>query len=157
MWESLEHAHWVVTFSSTGWLYSLVSVIHYFTIFFFVGTIVLVDLRILGVADRNQALAELSEQLVPWTWFGFALAMISGFLEFTAGAGDYVTAGPFQVKMLVILLAVIVALIVQWNVPRWNRLPAIPTIAKVLALVSLLLWIGSILAGVEIAALTGLG
>jgi hypothetical protein len=40
---------------------------------------------------------------------------------------------------------------------KWAQLPAIPTGAKVIAFVSILLWIGSILAGVEIASLSGLG
>jgi len=157
MWEALEHVHWVVVLGTTGWMYELVSVIHYFTTFFFIGTIVLVDLRILGIADRNQVIAQLSDQLVPWTWVGFAFSIVSGFLEFATDAGDYAFVNPFRVKMLVILLAVIVALIVQWNVPKWTRLPAIPAGAKFLAGLSLLLWIGSILAGTEIAALTGLG
>ena len=47
MWESLEQVGWVKVLATTGWLYSSVSVIHYFTLFFFIGTIVLVDLRIL--------------------------------------------------------------------------------------------------------------
>jgi uncharacterized membrane protein len=157
MWENLEHVKWVKVLAQTGWLYVLVSVIHYFTLLFFIGTIVLVDLRILGVADRNQTVSQLAEQLVPWTWVGFALAMISGFLLFTTDAGDYAFDTPFRVKMLTILLAFIFAMIVQWNVPAWNRLPAMPAAAKVVAFLSLVLWLGTILAGVEIAALSGLG
>jgi hypothetical protein len=89
MWESLEHVGWVTVLANTGWMYATVSVVHYFTLLFFIGTIALVDLRILGVADRNQTLSLLADQLLPWTWIGFALAMISGFLLFTTDAGDY--------------------------------------------------------------------
>jgi hypothetical protein len=46
---------------------------------------------------------------------------------------------------------------VQRGVAQWAQLPSIPASAKVLASISLLLWIGSILAGVEIAAISGLG
>jgi hypothetical protein len=59
--------------------------------------------------------------------------------------------------MLTILLAFIFAVIVQWNVPKWNRSPVMPAAAKVAAFLSLILWLGAILAGVEIAALSGLG
>jgi uncharacterized membrane protein YbaN (DUF454 family) len=48
-------------------------------------------------------------------------------------------------------------LAVQWNVPKWDRLPAMPAAAKTVALLSLLLWIGAILAGVEVPALSGIG
>jgi len=157
MWESLEHVGWVTVIGTTGWLYATVSVIHYFTLLFFVGTIVLVDLRILGVADRRQAIALLADQLLPWTWIGFALAMISGFVLFTTDAGDYAPDHVFQSKMLVILLAIVFTVLVHRGVGKWTQLPAVPTGAKIIALVSLLLWLGAILAGVDIAALSGLG
>lgn len=157
MWEALEHVHWVTVLGTTGWIYELVSVTHYFSTFFFVGTILLVDLRILGIADRNQVISELVDQLAPWTWVGFAFSVVSGFLEFATDAGDYTLVNPFRVKILVIVLGVIFSLIVQWNVPKWNRLPVAPMGAKVLATISLLLWIGSLLAATELPALTGLG
>ncbi len=157
MWESLEQVGWVKVLATTGWLYSSVSVIHYFTLFFFIGTIVLVDLRILGLAGRGQTISLLADQLLPWTWIGFTLAMISGFLLFTTDAGDYAPDHVFQAKMLVILLALIFTVIVHRGQRKWNQLPAIPLGVKVIAALSLLLWLGAILAGVDIAALSGLG
>ena len=85
------------------------------------------------------------------------LALVSGFLEFSVSAGDYAQTWPFRVKMLVVLAAIIFTIIVRRDVPKWERLPAVPISAKILAAVSLVLWIGSILAGTEIAFLTGLG
>ncbi len=157
MWEALEHVHWVVVLGSTGWIYEIVSVTHYFSTFFFVGSIVLVDLRILGLAGRNRAVTQLADQLLPWAWVAFVFSIVSGFLEFATDAGDYMFVNPFRFKMLMILLAVVFTLIVQWNVPKWTRLPAIPATAKLLAGISILLWLGSILAGTELPALTGLG
>jgi hypothetical protein len=37
MWEALEQMSWVKTFSTTGWMYASVSVIHYLTMFWFIG------------------------------------------------------------------------------------------------------------------------
>jgi hypothetical protein len=76
---------------------------------------------------------------------------------FTTDAGDYLPDTVFRVKMATILLAVIFTIVVQRGVAQWAQLPSIPASAKVLASISLLLWIGSILAGVEIAAISGLG
>jgi hypothetical protein len=90
-------------------------------------------------------------------WGAFWLAVFSGFLMFTTDAGDYLPDTVFRVKMTVILLAVIFSILVQRSIPRWAELPSTPPGAKVLASISLLLWIGSILAGVEIAAISGLG
>jgi hypothetical protein len=114
-------------------------------------------LRILGIADRNQALSQFAGQLRPWTWIGFGSAVVSGFLLFATEAGDYAAVTPFRVKMLIIVLAAISALAKEWSVPNWDRAPVIPVTAKLLALVSIVLWLGAILAAVEIAPLTGLG
>jgi hypothetical protein len=155
--EWLEHTSWVTTIANTAWLYTSISVVHYFTLLVMVGSIVLLDLRVLGVAARRRPLTQLAEELFPWMWTAFGLAIFSGFLEFTTDAGDYLPDKVFRVKMTVILLAVMSAIVVQRGVPKWGQLPAIPTSAKVMAFISILLWIGSILAGVEIAAFSGLG
>jgi uncharacterized membrane protein YtjA (UPF0391 family) len=157
MWEALEQMSWVRTLSETGWMYATVSVIHYFSMFVLIGTVVILDLRVLGVAARRQTATQLAEQLSPWTWTFLVLALVSGFLEFSVIAGDYAQTWPFRVKMLVILVAIVSTIIVRRNVPHWDRLPVVPMGAKVLAAVSLVLWVGAILAGTEIALLTGLG
>ena len=157
MWEVLQHAGWVTTVATTRWLYGLVLVIHYLALCFCIGTILLLDLRILGIADRNQALSPFAGQLRPWTWIGFGSAVVSGFLLFATEAGDFAAATPFRVKMLVIVLAAISAVPIEWGVPKWDRAPVMPVTAKLLALISIVLWLGAILAAVEIAPLTGLG
>jgi hypothetical protein len=157
VWEVLQHTGWVTTLATSRWLYGLVSVVHYSAVFSCVGTIVLLDLRILGAADRNQALSTLAEQFRPLTWIGFGSAAVSGFLLFEIEAGDYAVATPFRVKMLIIALAVISALAIEWSVPRWDRAPVMPVTARLIALISIGLWLGAILVSVEIPALTGLG
>jgi len=157
MWEALQHTGWATTLATTRWLYALVSVAHYFTIFLFVGTILLVNLRILGLAARNQPLLSFVEQLQPWTLIGLGIALVSGFLLFATEAGDFAAATPFRFKILIISLAIIFSVAVQRNVSNWDRAPAIPVKAKLLALISMVLWLGAILVGIEIAALTGFG
>lgn len=71
MWEALEQTGWVKTLGSTGWMYSTVSVTHYLTMFWFIGSVAVVDLRVMGLVARKRGLAELAEQLFPWAWIGF--------------------------------------------------------------------------------------
>ena len=156
IFEGLEHAAWVMTIAETGWLYVAISVTHYFTLFVLVGTIVVVDLRILGVAARSQTVTQVADTLFPWTWTALGLALLSGFLMFLTDGGDYYPDPVFRVKMTVILLALISAVIVQRNVRKWDQ-PVTPIGAKLTAFVSIVLWVGAILAGVEIAAISGLG
>lgn len=157
MWEGLQHAGWVRTLATSRPLFGLVSVVHYSAVFFCVGTIVLLDLRILGVADRHQALSALARQLRPWIWIGFGSVVVSGFLLFAIEAGDYAATTLFRVKVLVIVLAVVSALVVERSLPGWDRAPVMPVAARLVAVISLVLWLGALLVSVEIPALTGLG
>jgi hypothetical protein len=157
MWESLQHAGWVTVVSDTGWLYAAISVIHYFTLFVFIGTIALLDLRILGVADRGHTITQLAEQVLPWNWIVFALATASGFVLFATDAVNYVPVGLFQLKLLVIVLAVLATILVQRGLRTWDEAPVVPMSAKIVALLSLTLWIGAILAAVDISYIAGIG
>ncbi|HKV42430.1 MAG TPA: hypothetical protein VJX67_24720, partial [Blastocatellia bacterium] len=100
---------------------------------------------------------QFARQVFPWMWTAFALAVLSGFLMFTTDAGDYLPDTVFRTKMLVILLAVISAIVIQGKISKWGEQPTLSAAAKTAAVISIVLWIGSILAGVEIAAISGLG
>jgi hypothetical protein len=157
MWEALEQASLIKALDTTGWIYSAVSVTHYLGIFLCVGSVALVNLRVLGVAAKNRDVGELSKQLFPWAWIAFTLAMVSGFLMFATDATDWAPSRVFHIKLALIATSVVFSLIVQRGTPRWSEAPEIPGIAKMIALISLVLWIATILSASEIPALEGLG
>jgi hypothetical protein len=157
MWEALEQMGWVKMFGSTGWMYASVSVIHYLTMLWFIGSMAVVDLRVMGVAARKRNLSELSSQILPWAWTGMVLAIISGFFMFLTDAGDWAPDPVFHVKLIMIILSIVFAILVQRGAPKWAALPEIPTSAKVIAAIALLLWIATILTASEIPAMEGLG
>ena len=131
-------------------------VFHYIGMFLMVGSVVLVDLRIIGVAATRRRLGELSAQMFPYAWTGVGLVAVSGFLMFTSTAIDYYGDPTFHMKMIVVGLALIFAAFVQWRAPVWDR-STIPLSAKLIAVVCLLLMFGAILAGNEVPALSGIG
>ena len=83
--------------------------------------------------------------------------LVSGFLLFTVLAGSYAAVTPFRLKVLIVGLAILSGLSIQWMVPAWDRAPVMPLAARLAALISIVLWLGAILVSVEIPALTGLG
>src|SRR3974390_265883 len=107
MWEALEQTPWVKTLSETGWMYATVSVIHYLTMFWFIGSMAVVDLRVMGVAARKRNLAQLSEQIYPWAWTGLVLAIISGFFMFSTAAGDWAPDPIFHIKLALIIFSIL--------------------------------------------------
>jgi len=148
--EAIEQWGWVVWIGRHSIL-EWISVLHYFTIFWVVGTIALIDLRVLGLVGVRQTAAEWQRQLSPWMWTAMTICLLTGFLEFAPGGGDFYLNFMFQWKMLATLAGIILAVVVYRGVPRWDRLPAMPGSAKALAALCLLVWIGTILLGVEVA------
>ena len=155
--EALQDNSLIVTLNSVGWMAATLEIVHYFGMFVLVGSIAIVDLRVMGIAGQQQSATKLAQRLFPWMWIGLALNFLSGFVMFAGIAASYIPDSTFRMKMWVILAALVFGIIVQWRVPTWDKLPAMPVGAKVIAAVSLLLWVGAILAGNEVPALSGLG
>ena len=150
--EWLEQIPWIVTITNSAILISLVWLVHYFGFFLLIGTTAVVDLRVLGVAARNKELAPLAGQLFPLAWTGLGMVIASGFIMFAGQATTFYPTAVFRIKMGMVLLALGFGVIVQRKLPVWDRAPSVPAAAKWLAFVSLALWIGAILAGLEVPA-----
>jgi len=147
----LEHSSLITSISNSKWMYPAVEVAHFFSLFVLVGTIAVVDLRLLGLAGRRQTVTELAEQLFPWTWAGLGLAVLSGFIMFAASATGFVANTQFLIKMAITVVAVVFAILVQRRTRQWDQPSGTPILAKLTAIVSLALWIGVILMAAEIA------
>jgi hypothetical protein len=76
---------------------------------------------------------------------------------FATDAGDWAPSKVFHVKLTLITLSAIFAFIIQRGARKWGQDPEVPRAAKIVALISLLLWIVTILSASEIPALEGLG
>lgn len=155
--EHLEGNPFISHIGQSGYFYNTASVLHYFCVFVMVGSMTLVDLRVLGVAAKRTTILQLSNQMFPWMWTAFAIATISGFLEFLPTGGDFSASLQFQLKTLFIILAVVFAIIVQVGVKKWTTMPEAPAGAKVIAVISILLWLTSIVFALRVAAIDGLG
>lgn len=118
------------------------------------GSIAVVDLRLLGFAAHRRSAARLTGELLPFTWVGFALAVISGGLMFISNAPDYVANPWFLAKFVFLGLAGINMLVFHFTTYRtiadWDSGPA-PARARLAGLLSILLWTLVILCGRWIA------
>jgi hypothetical protein len=150
--EWLEQIPWIVTITNSAILISLVWLVHYIGFFLLVGTTAVVDLRILGAAARNQKLAPLAAQFFPFAWTGLGMVIVSGFIMFAGQATTFYPTTVFRIKMGIVLLAFLFGVIVQRKSLVWGDAPSVPAAAKWLAFASLALWVGAILAGLEVPA-----
>jgi uncharacterized membrane protein len=153
----LQDNPFIAVINGTAWTAAATEIVHYFSMFILVGSMVIVDLRVLGLVGSRQDAAQLAGRLFPWIWVSLLLNFLSGFLMFAGSATAYYRNDIFYDKMGVVLLAIVANLVVQQKVRTWNQLPAMPAWAKFIAVLSIGLWVGAIIAGVEVPALTGVG
>ena len=127
-----------------------VSIAHYLSFFLLVGTSVMIDLRILGVAGRSQGVSQFARQFLPWTWTGLCIAVITGFLQFTPDALTFFSINWFFAKLSVVLGGALLLFVIHTNVRKWDDVAGAPLAAKLIAGISLLLWIAAILSATEV-------
>lgn len=138
-----------------SWMFPFFETLHVFALIAVLGTIAIVDWRLLGFADRRYSLVTLSRQALPWTWAGFALAVVTGALLFVGQAGEYITNPAFLIKMALLVLAGLNMLafhFIAWKtVGGWDVEAPPPPAARLAGALSLTFWIGVIVAGRWIA------
>ena len=131
------------------WAFPTAEALHFVGLSLLVGSLAIIDLRLLGFA-RNLSVRAI-HQLLLWTWVGFAINLITGLLFIFAQASFYYPNVAFRVKLVLILLAGANALwfqrTVQRELPNWSDDAEAPRQAKVIAGVSLGLWVSVIFFG----------
>ncbi|MCA6114314.1 hypothetical protein J6524_05135 [Bradyrhizobium sp. WSM 1738] len=133
-------------------LYPAVEILHIFGFVILVGSILALDLRLLGLG-RTIAIQPMAQLLLPLARFGFVLAISMGFLLFSADASHVVKNPAFQAKFVLIaaaLVNIVIAHAIPWrDASRWGDKAS--SGAKATALTSILLWLGVVCAGRLIA------
>jgi multidrug transporter EmrE-like cation transporter len=115
-----------------------------------VGTLLWVDLRLLGVSLRHLRVSEVYRRLAVWFGIGFLLMFASGAALFTAFATAAYVNLFFRIKMVALLLAALNAVafhLMSGRATDWDAAPQPPVAVQLAGLASLLLWITVILAG----------
>ena len=115
------------------------------------GTIAILDLRLLGVASTDRPVSRLMADLLKWTWAAFAVTAMTGGLMFSTNALVYFHNTWFRAKIILLLLAAVnmlaFELTARRSIRQWDASPTTPRAAKVVATMSLVIWVGVIVAG----------
>jgi hypothetical protein len=134
--------------NNNEWSFPLLEIIHITGFALSIGTIAIVDFRLLGLAMRYVKPAQLLKDTAPWTLFGLVVMLISGPLIFSSDPRMYLNNDSFVVKMVALLLAIVYNYTVHRMVA--SRDPS-PGVAKLVGAISLLLWVSVVAGGLFIA------
>lgn len=147
---SLESLPVAVAMRQELWLYPVVEIAHIAGFVVLVGSITVLDLRLLGMG-RSLAVRALTRHTVPWSAGALVLIVPTGLLMFTAHASDFIGNRAFQLKLLLIVCAAVNAAVFHFgayrSVESWQRDVAPPGVARAHAAVSLALWFSVIACG----------
>ena len=109
------------------------------------GTILIVDLRMLGYPNTKRSFTRIHHELIPLTWVAFVVSVITGALMFAPNSITYIGNTAFQLKMLAILAAGINMAIFQFftarSVATWDQGTHAPSNVRLAGALSILLWI----------------
>jgi hypothetical protein len=125
------------------WIYPTANILHVIGIALLVGSIIALDLRLLGFGRKNIPAAAASRFLTPIAVVGILLIVPSGLTLFTADAGPLAANRVLQVKLVLVALgllnAILFRLLWERRLPRWDR--ERPGLGIVQVLASMAIWL----------------
>lgn len=139
------------TIRESMWVFPVIETLHVLTLAITVGSIALLDFRLLGLGPDRRPPRFAAVETLPWTWAAFGATCLSGFLMFASAASYYVAIPAFRYKVLCLALAGINMLVLHFGSWRelgsWDDDARIPAAARTAATLSLLCWAGVVVFG----------
>jgi len=131
--------------NTNEWSFPLTECIHIAMFAMSIGTIALVDFRMLGLTLRKQTAVELLTATSLWTLMGLIVVITTGLVIFSSDPVRYYYNPAMRFK----LIALVVAIVYNYTIHRKTILAkAGPLVSGVVAAVSLALWISIVFAGI---------
>ena len=134
----LEHTPLSQTIQSTSWVVPAVQTIHILAIAAVMSSVLMLDLRLLGVVGTDQPLARVTSRFRPVIWWTLPVLLATGAVMIIGEPARSLANPVFQLKMLLLLAAIAVTV-------AFHEGP------RIIAVLSLALWIGIVFAGRWIA------
>jgi hypothetical protein len=160
IWQSIEYSSLGISIAESLWAFPMIETLHVIALVTVLGTLLVMDLRMLGVASTAVPIRKVSDDTLKWTWMAFVVAAISGTLLFISKASTYMVNPYFLVKMGLMALAGLNMLFFHFvtykTVDQWDTLASPPAAVKFSAVLSLLIWLVIVFCGRAIGFTLGI-
>ncbi len=134
--------------NTNEWAFPVCEVVHIVGFAMLIGTIAIVDLRLLGLGMKRQRASDLVKDTAPWTLLGLVLVLISGPLIFSSDPNLYMHNQSFRFKITMLILSIVF----NWTLHRKVAMSPEPGgMGALVGGVSLLMWASVIFGGIFIA------
>jgi len=147
-------------FADNIWTIAVMQTIHILCVAIVMISVAVFNMRILGLAGRNQSVAALAQQYMPWIWKALIVLIITGTLLVVAEPARELMNVTFRVKMLLLAIVAFITFYYTkklrsdahyWDVGGRHR-----SLAVTLASVSMVFWVGIVVCGRLIAYVGGI-
>jgi hypothetical protein len=141
--DAIEHGTIGTAVRDSIWAFAAIEAVHLLALAIIGGAVLLVDLRLLGWGLKRQSISQVARDAEPWL-IGSLLTMIAtGWpLMASLAASKYYVNFAFQLKMVFLVLAILFTFTIQRSIVRRDDSAINPAVAKIVAIVSVLLWSG---------------
>ena len=130
--------------SESLWIYPLDQAIHLVFLALFAGSILILDIRLLGLGMREQSVAKVARDSTPWVIVGFLGLVATGVPQMIQNAMREYFSEFFWIKMYVLPVALIYTFTIRRKVAQAEEGRVSPGVQKIVGLVSILLWFGGV-------------
>ena len=139
------------TIRGSSYTFAIVETIHIFAVTLLLGAIATMDLRLLGLGMRRQPLPRLAQDISPFMWGGFWVTVATGVPLFMAEAMKCFGNAVFAPKMVIFFAALALSLTLQRKLEGSDEAHSSSWLRKIVACVSLVLWLAIAAGGRAIA------
>lgn len=138
-----------------AWVVPTVQTLHILGIAAVLSSVLMINLRLLGVVGRDLTLVSVIGRFAPVIWWTLPLLLLTGAIMISGEPARSLANYAFQLKMLLLVIIIAIMLLLQTKIRRdvtfWEAPALHRGAAKVIALTSLALWIGIVCSGRWIA------
>jgi hypothetical protein len=144
-----------VQIKTVEWIIPTVQTIHVLSISIVMSSAAMVDLRVLGMLSRRQPLADVAHRFVPWIWWTLIVLFLSGSTLIIGEPGRSLRNPAFILKMSMLAAVLVLTQIFQRGLRHndrfWENSPGRRIGGRLIAVFSLVFWVGIVFAGRWIA------
>lgn len=135
----------------SDWMFPTFESIHVVFLTTVFGSILLLDLRLTGLAFNGRKVSDVTKDVMMWTWVGFIGAAITGSLLFSSAAvkyyEDWATRGKFTCMGLAGINMLVYELLTHPSIAKWDGDRVPPARVRLAGFISMTLWIGVVVFG----------